>query len=276
MYHNLQNIDTLLSNSPQLIHFTIYRPPEGFIALEIQSAYRQDIQVDDMATLSGEAIEERIRIFATSVRKELYGFKPGVSWWVVKNTKETDLLYGPAKVISLLDQLNISEASMKNHLKSHWSGKIGRDCYTQYLRQVYVKSFTLVTVTMEHSNNNSSPIDASSKVVTDDADSRRTRSSYDCKQPWEQLRYEICENEIASLSSPASSPIRAIQRMSPTSSCTKCSNSNIIIKRRREVSPMKDDEHRDEHKRQKRKPTTLSYDHHNIKIQILRRSGMSL
>ena len=105
-----------------------------------------------MATISGEAIEERIRLFAKSVREELHDFKPGVSWWVVKNTKESDLHYGPAKVISLLDQLNISEASMKNHLKSHWSGMIGRVCYTQYLRLAYVKRFTLVTVILLQEN----------------------------------------------------------------------------------------------------------------------------
>ena len=98
-----------------------------------------------MATLSGDSIEERIRMFATSVREGVCNFKPGFSWWVVSNTKESKDYY-QSRVIFLLEQLNISEESMKNHLKSHWSGKIGKEFYSQYLRQVRVKSFTLVTV----------------------------------------------------------------------------------------------------------------------------------
>jgi hypothetical protein len=39
-----------------------------------------------MSTISLADIDERIRIFPESVRKGMYGFKAGESWWQVKPT----------------------------------------------------------------------------------------------------------------------------------------------------------------------------------------------
>ena len=103
-----------------------------------------------MSTLSSDAIEERIRCFAESVRKGMFDFKPGKSWWIVKQTGESEASYKNAILIT--EQLGLSENDMRVHLKSYWSGNLGSNCYTQYFRQAKIKKFTLVTVTMEVGN----------------------------------------------------------------------------------------------------------------------------
>jgi hypothetical protein len=139
-----------------------------------------------MSDITRAVIDERIRTFAESVRKGIHGFKPGESWWIVKPTSKSKDYYKNA--ISLTDQLGLSEKDMENAFSARWVGNIGSNCYTQYLRQGKVDRFYLVTVTIENSNNNSSPTDEGSTVVMKDEGFRTTRAS---KCPWMMLRDSV-------------------------------------------------------------------------------------
>ena len=128
-----------------------------------------------MSGCSGNAIDERIRIFADYVRNDNANFKPGESWWILNHTSESRKEYPGA--ISLLDQLGISPDDMEKHLTSRWIGKVGVSHYQEYLRPGKVKRFVLVTVTTSEDteNSNTSPLDQSSNVIADEK--RVTRSS---------------------------------------------------------------------------------------------------
>ena len=65
-----------------------------------------------MTHLTREVIEERVRIFVDSVRDGVESFKPGITWWLVKETKASQEKYPDS--ILLLDQLGILEDDMKN------------------------------------------------------------------------------------------------------------------------------------------------------------------
>jgi hypothetical protein len=143
-----------------------------------------------MSTMSRAVIDDRICTFAKSVRDGLHNFKPGQSWWVVKHTNKSRKYYPDA--ISFTDQLGVSEKDMKEYLSARWIGNIGSTIYTEYLRHGMVDNFYLVTVIMENpttTDKSSSPMDEGSKVVMDDENFHRTRSS---KPPWEMLRDIIC------------------------------------------------------------------------------------
>ncbi len=77
-----------------------------------------------MSTISRTDIDERVRAFADCVRNELFGFKPGETWWIVKHTNKSKELYPCA--LTLCDQLWISDQDMGKHLKNaRWNGQIG-------------------------------------------------------------------------------------------------------------------------------------------------------
>jgi len=136
-----------------------------------------------------------MRSFAESVRNGMHGFRPGESWWLVRQTSKSRKNYGDA--ISLCDQIGISDEDMGIHLKNtRWTGQIGDTVYTNYLRQGKIQDFYLVTVKMENPTNitnRSSPTDEGSTVIMDDEGFRTTRTS---KCPWMIFRDSICGTVI--------------------------------------------------------------------------------
>jgi hypothetical protein len=144
-----------------------------------------------MSIISRTDIDERIHIFAESVRKGMYGFKAGESWWLVKPTTKSAEYYKNA--IPITDQLGLSEKDIDNVFSARWVGNIGSSLYTEYLRQGKVGRFYLVTVTMENATNNSSPIDEGSTVIMDDEDFRTTRTS---KCPWMMLDFNFITTSL--------------------------------------------------------------------------------
>ena len=53
-----------------------------------------------MSGCSGNAIDERIRIFADYVRNDNANFKPGESWWILNHTSESRKEYPGAISLS--------------------------------------------------------------------------------------------------------------------------------------------------------------------------------
>jgi hypothetical protein len=148
-----------------------------------------------MSDSSGVDIDERVRTFADSVRNELFGFKPGETWWIVKHTNKSKELY--PRAITLCDQLGISDQDIGKHLKNaRWNGQIGTKWYSNLLRQGKEQEMLMITVTMENPTNitnRSSPTDEGSTVIMDDEGFRTTRTS---KCPWMIFRDSICGTVI--------------------------------------------------------------------------------
>jgi len=118
------------------------------------------------ATMDREAIDERIRVFAESVRDEtMEDFKPGKSWWFLNHTKAS--LDNFPNSVSLLDQLDITVQDMESLFGRYWTGHIGNEVYSDYLRLGKLGRCILVTVRSDDDKNlkNTSPLDSNSKIV---------------------------------------------------------------------------------------------------------------
>jgi hypothetical protein len=148
-----------------------------------------------MSTSSGVDIDEEVRTLADGVRNELFGFKPGEAWWIVKHTKKSKELY--PRALMLCDQLGISDLDMGKHLKNaRWNRQIGTRWYSNLLRYGKEQEMLMITVTMENPTNitnRSSPTDEGSIVIMDDEGFRTTRTS---KCPWMNFRDSICGTVI--------------------------------------------------------------------------------
>ena len=132
-----------------------------------------------MPSLSKQAIVDRVRIFAESIRIDTTDFMPGKTWWLLKETKASQKKYPDA--ILLLDQLGISSESMEKHFTTHWANRIGEQYFADTLRRGVDKQSIFVTVRSVNDNDssNTSPLDPSSNVV-----GGRTKRN----APWKRLQ----------------------------------------------------------------------------------------